>query len=323
MQPLISVIVPVYKVEPYLDQCVNSIVNQTYTNLEIILVDDGSPDNCPQMCDDWAKKDSRIKVIHKENGGLSDARNAGLAIASGEYIGFVDSDDWISEDMYHLLYDNMLDNDSDISACGVEMFYENSTPSKALTISATACLNTNQALLASINEDYIKHPVVYKLYKHDTIKGIEFPFKKCHEDVFWTYQALGKASKVYIFPKICYYYRQRSDGIMGSSYSLKRLDSLEAKLDRCNYFLSLDSKLASIAQLNLWFSCIYSMQMSKRYLNKNDFKIAKSIIYEYKTKCRKPQIKTARSFKTKCWLIMSFLSFYGTCLIRNFLKIGF
>ena len=92
---LISVIVPVYKVEKYLDRCVESIVNQTYKNLEIILVDDGSPDNCPAMCDAWAKKDSRIKVIHKENGGLSDARNAGMRLASGEYICFVDSDDWM------------------------------------------------------------------------------------------------------------------------------------------------------------------------------------------------------------------------------------
>ena len=94
-KPLISVIVPVYKVERYLDECVESIVNQTYHNLEIVLVDDGSPDNCPQMCDDWAKKDERIRVIHKENGGVSSARNAGLDICTGDYISFIDSDDWI------------------------------------------------------------------------------------------------------------------------------------------------------------------------------------------------------------------------------------
>ena len=100
---LISVIVPVYKVEKYLDKCVQSIVDQTYRNLEIILVDDGSPDNCPAMCDAWAEKDDRIRVIHKENGGLSDARNAGMAIATGEYIGFVDSDDWIFDDFVRCL----------------------------------------------------------------------------------------------------------------------------------------------------------------------------------------------------------------------------
>ena len=100
---LISVIVPVYKVEPYLDKCVRSIVDQTYQNLEIILVDDGSPDRCGEICDAWAAKDSRIRVIHKENGGLSDARNAGMAVATGKYMGFVDSDDYIAPDMYRLL----------------------------------------------------------------------------------------------------------------------------------------------------------------------------------------------------------------------------
>ena len=122
-QPLISIIVPVYKVENYLDRCVQSLVDQTWSNLEIILVDDGSPDNCGAMCDAWAARDNRIKVIHKENGGLSDARNAGMAIASGTYMGFVDSDDYISSDMYQLLYDRMAADGSDIAACGVELVY--------------------------------------------------------------------------------------------------------------------------------------------------------------------------------------------------------
>ena len=103
-QPLLSVIVPIYNVENYLDRCVESIVNQTYKNLEIILVDDGSPDNCPRMCDKWAEKDSRIKVVHKENGGLSDARNAGIPLTKGEIISFIDSDDWIEPAAYESLY---------------------------------------------------------------------------------------------------------------------------------------------------------------------------------------------------------------------------
>ncbi len=107
---LISVIVPVYKVEAYLNRCVESIVNQSYSNLEIILVDDGSPDRCPEMCDVWSQKDKRIKVIHKENGGLSDARNAGMAIATGTYIGFVDSDDWIDRDFYEKLLLTLKEN---------------------------------------------------------------------------------------------------------------------------------------------------------------------------------------------------------------------
>ena len=125
MDSLISVIVPIYNVEKYLERCVESIINQTYKNLEIILVDDGSPDNCPQMCDDYAKKDSRIKVVHKKNGGLSDARNAGMKVATGEYVSFIDSDDYISLDFYETLLETIVDNDSDIVECSVVKFYEN------------------------------------------------------------------------------------------------------------------------------------------------------------------------------------------------------
>ena len=118
--PLISVIIPVYNVEKYLKKCIDSVINQTYTNLEIILVSDTSPDNCEKICDDYAEKDSRIKVIHKEKNGLSAARNAGIDIASGKYIGFVDSDDYIALDMYELLYKNILKENADISACGLK-----------------------------------------------------------------------------------------------------------------------------------------------------------------------------------------------------------
>ena len=125
MSNIISIIVPIYKVEKYLDRCINSILNQTFKDFELILVDDGSPDRCGDICEEYAKKDKRIKVIHKENGGLSDARNAGLDIAKGEYIGFVDSDDWIEIDMYEKLYYSCELNDSDISIIGVYEINEN------------------------------------------------------------------------------------------------------------------------------------------------------------------------------------------------------
>ena len=125
MSKLISVIVPVYNVEKYLEKCVSSIVNQTYKNLEIMLVDDGSTDSSGKMCDEFAKKDDRIKVIHKPNGGLSDARNSALKIAKGDYIGFVDSDDYIADDMFETLCDLMEDNNSDISIVSFYEIYNN------------------------------------------------------------------------------------------------------------------------------------------------------------------------------------------------------
>ena len=122
--PLISVIVPVYKAEAYLEKSVKSIINQTYKNLEIILVDDGSPDRCGEMCDEFAKKDSRIRVIHKANGGQSSARNAALDIMAGDYVGFVDSDDWIEPNMYEHLYNLILKNNAQISVCGLQCDYD-------------------------------------------------------------------------------------------------------------------------------------------------------------------------------------------------------
>ena len=122
---VISVIVPVYKVEQYLPQCIESIINQTYRNLEIILIDDGSPDNCGKICEEYAQKDKRIKVFHKKNGGLSDARNYGIARASGEYLAFVDSDDWIEPDMYEVLVNWIEDHQTDIVSCGFFLSFRN------------------------------------------------------------------------------------------------------------------------------------------------------------------------------------------------------
>ena len=211
----VSIIVPVYKVERYLDKCISSIVNQTYTNLEIILVDDGSPDQCPQMCDAWAEKDARIRVIHKKNGGLSDARNAGMAVATGELMTFVDSDDWITPDLYTHLYRRLTEDHSDISACGVQMVWEDGTPPRILTRMGNHVLSKEEAMQAIIEESWLKQPVWYKLYKTNLIKDILFPVGKYHEDVFWSYQAVDKANKVSVSDYIGYYYLQRNDSIMG------------------------------------------------------------------------------------------------------------
>ena len=122
--PLISIIVPIYKVEKYLNKCVESLINQNYTNLEIILVDDGSPDLCPQMCDEYQMKYNNVVVVHKENGGLSSARNAGIAIAKGQYMGFVDSDDYVEKNMFSELYEQMKRENADIGICGINVINE-------------------------------------------------------------------------------------------------------------------------------------------------------------------------------------------------------
>ncbi len=322
INPLISIIVPVYKVEQYLDRCVESIVKQTYKNLEIILVDDGSPDKCPQMCDAWAEKDERVKVIHKQNGGLSDARNAGMAVATGDLMGFIDSDDYISEDMYQSLYENMVANDSDISACGVEMVWDDIKKSDTLTTSGNHLLNNYEAMRATLTESFIKQPVWYKLYKTEQIKDIKFPVGKYHEDIFWTYKAVAKANKVSVFDKICYFYVQRGDSIMGNAYSSNRLDVIEATELRSKFIIENYPDLATLAQSRFIGICIYHSQklcVAKIKGYKVYFKDlhnrAKNIGNAWKK-------QSDLSKKQKMWLGLYLKCPKLTCKIRNLLKIG-
>lgn len=321
--PLISVIVPVYKVEAYLDKCISSIVSQTYTNLEIILVDDGSPGNCPAICDSWAVNDNRIKVIHKANGGLSDARNAGMAIATGELMGFIDSDDWVEPEMYQLLYENLVTNDCDISACGVQMDWEDGASSRMLTQDGSCVLNTEDAMRAIIEESWLKQPVWYKLYKTELVRGILFPVGKYHEDVFWSYQAVGQAKKVCIFDQPCYHYIQRSGSIMGESYSLKRLDSLEAVAKRLHFVQGKMPQLESVAKINLFGSCIYAGQMSLMHLTKEQLVSAKRIINDA-IGANKPSFMECLDTEgsNKLWFLLAKMSFWGTCHLKNALGRG-
>lgn len=318
----ISVIIPVYKVEEYIERCIKSVINQTYENLEIILVDDGSPDNCPVICDKWAEKDSRIKVIHKENGGLSDARNAGMKIASGELIGFVDSDDWISKEMYQFLYENMKNNGSDISACGVQMIWEDGTAVRSLTSPGSCVLDTQEAMEAIIKETKLKQPVWYKLYKTELIRDILFPVGKCHEDVFWSYQAIGRAKKVSVFDVPCYYYYQRGNSIMGNTYSLKRLDALEAKMQRLQYIETKFPQLEDLTKQDLWFSCMYSMQMVLRTLSSTERERAKKKINAIVKKLGKIQCIHDLPVRQRGWLCLSKIAFEKACYLRNLLEVG-
>lgn len=230
MSDLISVIIPIYKVEAYLHACIASVVNQTYTNIEIILVDDGSPDECPQMCDNWAKRDSRIKVIHKHNGGLSDARNAGIGVAGGEYIAFVDSDDYIKPDMIEKLHAALCRENADIAACGI-------LSCEGEKESAWGChslVGDSEQILAMLYDD-AAYPVSAwnKLYSRSCWKKLRFPIGKTCEDAFTTYQLVHDAKRIVMIPEALYCYRIRPGSIMTSSFSLKKMDEEEAW--RCNY----------------------------------------------------------------------------------------
>lgn len=227
---LISVIIPVYNVEQYLVRCMNSVLNQTYKNLEIILVDDGSTDNSGIMCDEYAEKDSRVKVIHKSNGGLSSARNAGLDIAKGEYIGFVDSDDWISADMYSMLYELINRGNYDISICGIartydsqsNAFYEKSFIEKITEYSSIAF----QKKILKVNTQDSNHYAVNKLYSKKVFKNARYPNGLIDEDVEGTFLAVLDSEYIIETNKVGYFYWVNPQSITTSRFSKKQFDYL-------------------------------------------------------------------------------------------------
>lgn len=239
MTDTISVIVPVYNVEKYLHRCIDSIIHQTYQNLEIILIDDGSPDNCGNICDEYAHKDRRIKVVHKENGGLSDARNVGIENATGMYLAFLDSDDWVHNTYIEVLYNLLTNYEADISVCN---FYKVSSSDNLSGLSQNShgiITYTNlEALHQLYDENYLQMIVAWgKLFNKKLFEGIIFPVGKIHEDEFLVYKVLYRASKIVYTSEQLVFYFQRPESIVGEGFKLKnRLDALEAHEERNQFY---------------------------------------------------------------------------------------
>lgn len=317
----ISVIVPVYKVEPYLDRCIQSIVAQTYTNLEIILVDDGSPDNCGAICDTWAIRDSRFKVIHKENGGLSDARNAGLAAASGEYIAFVDSDDWLSPSFIAELYTTLIENNADVAECGVSYVDESGNTLHIRHTTTVPVLDKLDALKLLILEDGIYQTVWNKLYRRSILNGIQFEKGKYHEDDYWTYQVFDRISKLAVRQIPLYFYLQRNSSIMGANYSLKRLDGLEARFLQMKYLQKYE-ELAFILQVRLLSNCLYHHQCVLQFLSIEEQAQALAVIQRISAEIPSILAMGHLPLKQQIWLRLFLIAPNWTAKVRNKLNIG-
>lgn len=232
---MISVIVPVYNVEPYLRECIDSILAQTYTDFELILVDDGSPDKCGEICDEYAAKDSRIRVIHQENGGLSAARNAGLDIAQGEYVTFVDSDDFVAPNYLAVLYQMIDKTGADVSTCD----YTSDFSTRYVTDEAdyVVLAGTDACAQPYLYNGEIKINACGKIYSRYLWQNVRFPLGKIHEDQAVVPIVLYKAKKVAASRVQIYYYRIAEGSIMHKPFSLKRYDDVEA-IDKCIVFFA-------------------------------------------------------------------------------------
>ena len=221
---LISVIVPVYNVEAFLEKCVDSLIAQTYQNLEIILVDDGSTDSSGRLCDELKKKDPRIVVVHKENGGLSSARNAGIAVAKGDYFGFVDSDDYVEPDMYETMLKAVQSHGLDIACCGREIDLYGQRTKKEFTLSQEKVYSREEAIEAVLYLQEIDVSACDKLYARHIFDGIVYPHGKISEDAAIIFDILKTANGIVHVGKPFYHYIFRRNSISKSSYSIKKYD---------------------------------------------------------------------------------------------------
>ena len=320
MSKTISVIVPVYKTEKYVEQCIKSIVSQTYDDLEILLVDDGSPDKAGDICDKWCKKDKRIKVIHKVNEGGGAARNAALRIAQGQYIAFVDSDDYIDIHMFEILIKHMSD-DIDIVECDYITTGDNE--GRFRIGENTHLYSCKEALEENINDHFFRQLIWNKLYKRKITENIFFPEQKGIDDEFWTYKVIANANKLIRIDSQLYAYRQQEDSVMHSISLDKRIRALEAKKERHKLICGRMPDLEGVSMRSLWYSALYIGQRSCLDENKTDQKDiiqkVQSILNEFT-----PRLKEMGklSLKDKFWMVMASHCFVMTCKLRNLLRIG-
>ena len=314
MNPLISIIVPVYNVEEYLDKCVDSIINQTYTNLEIILVDDGSPDNCPAMCDEWAEKDNRIKVIHKENGGLSDARNSGIEASNGKWVYFIDSDDYVSEDTIEKLYKVAIVNNCDmaigryVEVCdGIEKEAEYSNQIYIYSQDEY----WEQLYSLSLQKEYLVSVSLIiscnKLIKRNIFDSIKFLEGKYHEDEFIIHNLISKCNKIAFLDSKLYYYVQQNNSIMHKPSLASITDGLEAVVQRENYFIENKKTFLNLSLISSLENIMgYCFKFKYVYKNKELTKKSKKLYRYYYKIAIKNNVKKEEYYKKDKLLFFSF-----------------
>ncbi len=280
--PKISIIVPVYNVEKYLNKCLDSILAQTFEDYELLLIDDGSSDKSGNICDEYEKKDKRVKVFHKENGGLSSARNAGIDAACGEYIGFIDSDDYIDNDMFEILYNSLIENHADISVCGVYDCYNdrierNNVDGKLYVFS------DQDALREVLYGKRLQAFAVNKLYKKEVFNEMRFPVGKIYEDSFLIPSIFANSEKIVLVSVPKYYYQHREGSITSFKFSEKLFDVIEASKLNLELVIRKFPSLKKQAMFRyLWahFFVLDKMLLEDNYRNIKNYNQVKSVLKE-------------------------------------------
>lgn len=285
MKELISIIVPVYNVENYLDKCIESLVSQTYKNIEIILIDDGSTDNSGKMCDEWAKKDERIIIKHMKNAGVSSARNSGVKIAKGNYIGFVDADDFIKEDMFEFLLTNMHEHKSDISICSSFHIYENGKVTHEKKENINIELSNIEALICIFKTGYYGTGIWNKLFKSDLLKNNSFNIGISYgEELPVLFNAIKNSKKIFYSSVPKYYYFQRTGSAThNKKINIGMIKNFKSVISENYDFINKNEKLKKTIYSHYILSCFQVYNRSVIYQDsEKTYKLIEKEMDKYK-----------------------------------------
>ena len=315
----ISVVIPMYKVEKYLKKCIESVLKQTYTNLEIILVDDGSPDKCGEICEEYKKKDSRIKVIHKENGGLSDARNKGIDVATGKYVTFIDSDDFIEENYIEFLYNLIQKYNADISIGSHKVIYNNRIIDKSTYKEFSE--NSEKILEKILYDDGVDLSAWGKLYKIKLFDEIRFPKGRLYEDSATTYKLIHLANVIAVSSRPIYNYVMRNNSISQGDFNLKKMELITSTNEMTDFIKKEYPDLEMACNRRMMWAYLSTLSQLAKSKKRNK-EVEKQLLY-YIKKNRNKVLKDKKiSNRDKFGIYVSMFGFkFYRFIWNNYLKI--
>lgn len=301
MDECISVIVPVYNVENYLSDCVDSILAQTYGELEIILVDDGSTDGCGAICDEYVKKDFRVKVIHKKNGGLGDARNAGIQAAAGKYLAFVDSDDMLDQKMFEKLYDALKQANAQAAICGFQYMDDAGRCTEKCLAGEHSFLVSGKEVQKRYFENY-NASMIYtvawnKLYSRELFQQLRYPAGVLHEDEFLTMRVLYSVQKIAVIPYAGYLYRMREKSIM-DRFDARRFQLFDAYISRLKFYEEKEEKVIWLKTFQLY---LHMFEQYVQWQKEKGIKSESGVVEEYRRKLNKLYQKSRYHLSGRLW----------------------
>lgn len=315
MKPLISIIVPVYNVEKYVEQCLDSLIKQTLFNIEIIVVDDGSTDNSASICQRIAESDSRIRFFRKKNGGLSDARNFGMKYVSSDFVGFIDSDDYVDPNFYEILYNAVRDYNVQIAVAQIKKIDNQGNLIFKSGYYCNGLLSTEDALKSMLSAKGISNSVCNKLFDFKLFDGMEFPIGKLYEDEYVTYKIIDNCKNIYFTSEISYYYRFNQSSITNKPFTEKEMDRIEASNIRINYLKEHHPALIDLGKCYLMYDCLTAISKMYKYENRYNTLLCSNI-----RDCFLSYMKGRSSLGAKGFAILAFVSPRLACVLYNLAK---